>query len=120
MGRRVERSLATLGLLRGTLVPVVEREAPLLEAVLEIADSSMTYRRRYVTTLQAATVLDLLLVDETNPRSVGFQLARLIEHVDALPRIDLFGGHTSGGNILTAALARLRNANLQAETEQDA
>jgi uncharacterized alpha-E superfamily protein len=64
----------------------VGREAPLLEAVLEIADSAMTYRRRYMTTLQVAPVLDLLLADETNPRSVAFQLSRLDEHVAALPR----------------------------------
>ena len=121
MGRRVERSLATLGLLRGTLVPVVEREAPLLEAVLEIADSSMTYRRRYMTTLQAVPVLDLLLVDETNPALGGLPKAGgLTEHVEALPRIDLFGPHTAGGNLLVTALAQLRNANLQAETEPDA
>jgi uncharacterized alpha-E superfamily protein len=89
MGRRIERALLTLRTLRVTLVPVIHRQAPLLEAVLEIADSAMTYRRRYMTTLQVAPVLDLLLVDETNPRSVGFQLARLDEHVTALPHEDL-------------------------------
>ena len=41
-------------------------EGPLLEAVLEVAESSMTYRRRYLGSLQAAPVLDLLVADETN------------------------------------------------------
>ena len=86
MGRRIERALATVHLLRGALVHVPQREAPLLEAVLEIADSAMTYRRRYMTALQAAPVLDLLLADESNPRSAAFQLARLAEHIEALPR----------------------------------
>ena len=58
----------------------------MLEALLEIADSSMTYRYRYLTTLQLAPVLDLLLTDETNPRSVAFQLVALAEHVENLPR----------------------------------
>jgi uncharacterized alpha-E superfamily protein len=30
-------------------------------------------------------VLDLLLVDEANPRSIAFQLARLREHISELP-----------------------------------
>jgi uncharacterized alpha-E superfamily protein len=56
-----------------------------LEAILEIADSSITYRSRYLTSLQTDLVLDLLLADEANPRSIAFQLARLKEHVDHLP-----------------------------------
>ena len=58
----------------------------MLEALLEIAASSTTYRRRYLATLQAAPVVDLLLCDETNPRSALFQLEALAAHVDALPR----------------------------------
>ena len=45
----------------------------------------MTYRRRYSSRLQPHAVLDLLLSDETNPRSLIFQLAMLEEHVHALP-----------------------------------
>ena len=40
----------------------------LLEAVLEIADGAMTYRYRYMTSLQVAHPSDLLLTDETNPQ----------------------------------------------------
>ncbi len=54
--------------------------------MLEIADSSLTYRSRYLTSMQADLVLDLLLLDEGNPRSAAFQLARLREHVEELPR----------------------------------
>ena len=46
----------------------------------------MTYRRRYRATLQVAPVVDLLVADEGNPRSIVFQLAALAEHVAALPR----------------------------------
>ena len=31
-------------------------------------------------------MLDLLLVDDTNPRSVGFQLNAIASHLDALPK----------------------------------
>jgi uncharacterized alpha-E superfamily protein len=57
-----------------------------LQALLEIGDSSITYRSRYRTTLQVAPVLDLLLTDDTNPRAVVYQLVELAKHVEHLPR----------------------------------
>jgi uncharacterized alpha-E superfamily protein len=86
IGRRIERSLHTINLLQNTLVEPVDNEPPVLEAVLEVADSLMTYRSRYLANLQVGPVLDLLLTDGTNPRSVAFQLAALSEHVENLPR----------------------------------
>lgn len=86
MGRRLERSLHAIALLRSTLSAVVEDEPPLLEALLEIGDSSMTYRNRYLTSLQLPPVLDLLMTDDTNPRSIAFQLQALAQHVEHLPR----------------------------------
>jgi uncharacterized circularly permuted ATP-grasp superfamily protein/uncharacterized alpha-E superfamily protein len=85
MGRRLERAMSLVTLLRGALSQRCDREGPLLEAVLEIADSGMTYRRRYLATLQAAPVVDLLLTDDTNPRSVIFQLEALNKHIEMLP-----------------------------------
>ena len=86
MGRRLERGINMVSLLRSTLIVECKDEPPLLEALLEIADSSMTYRRRYLASLQLAPVLDLLLADDSNPRSLVFQLAALHAHVDNLPR----------------------------------
>jgi uncharacterized alpha-E superfamily protein len=86
IGRRLERAMHTVGLLASTLVRVEPFAEAILEAVLEIADSSMTYRSRYLIALQFAPVLDLLLSDNTNPRSVAFQLVALAEHVEHLPR----------------------------------
>jgi uncharacterized circularly permuted ATP-grasp superfamily protein/uncharacterized alpha-E superfamily protein len=87
MGRRLERAVTLLTLLRATTVHTSDRERPLLEAVLEIADSGMTYRRRYLAMLQTAPVVDLLLADETNPRSVVYQVRALVDHVRALPSL---------------------------------
>jgi uncharacterized circularly permuted ATP-grasp superfamily protein/uncharacterized alpha-E superfamily protein len=84
-GRRLERALHIVSLLASTLGPPCPHEGPLLEGLLEIADSSMTYRRRYLATLQAAPVVDLLMTDETNPRSVLFQLETLAGHLAVLP-----------------------------------
>ena len=75
MGRKLERSLHTIAPAerrRSSTRP--PQEGPVLDAVLEVADSWMTYRRRYLSSLQAAAVLDLLVLDETNPRSLASQL----------------------------------------------
>jgi uncharacterized alpha-E superfamily protein len=46
----------------------------------------MAYRSRYFTTLQPLAVLDVLMADETNPRSLHFQLAHLADLYERLPR----------------------------------
>ena len=87
MGRRLERAVQLLGLLRPVLAEAgADENAPVLEIVLEIADSAMTYRSRYYTSLALGPVLDLVLADESNPRSVAFQVAALRQHVRRLPR----------------------------------
>jgi uncharacterized alpha-E superfamily protein len=52
--------------------------------LLEVADSSITYRSRYFTVLQTAPVVDLLMNDEANPRSLAFQLKDLARHCAGL------------------------------------
>jgi uncharacterized alpha-E superfamily protein len=71
-------------LFRAIIVPLRLETWPSLEMLLEVADSSMTYRARYFTTLQAAPVLDLLMNDEANPRSLAFQVKDLTKHCRAL------------------------------------
>jgi uncharacterized alpha-E superfamily protein len=85
IGRRVERAAFVSQFLQDSLVEP-DADPVLLEAVLEIGDSSLTYRRRYLTHLETHAVADLLLADDTNPRSVAFQLALIDQHLAALPR----------------------------------
>ncbi len=84
MGRRIERSIQLINLFRVIVVPFSPNTWPMLEMLLDIADSSMTYRSRYFTALQPAPVLDLLLNDELNPRSLAFQIKDLSEHCRSL------------------------------------
>ncbi len=85
-GRRLERAVQVLEMLRyGLAQSVEENEADRLEALLEVSDSLITYRSRYMSSMQPELVVDLLLLDEANPRSVAFQLARLQEHIQRLP-----------------------------------
>ena len=86
MGRRLERAIYTARQLRELTAPLPEDSWPVLEYLLEVADSSMTYRSRYFTTLQPVAVLDVLMADEANPRSLYFQLAHLADLYRRLPR----------------------------------
>jgi uncharacterized circularly permuted ATP-grasp superfamily protein/uncharacterized alpha-E superfamily protein len=119
LGRKLERSLDTIGLVRHTLVTVTEHEGPLLEVLLEVADSSMTYRRRYHGGAQAAAVLDLLLADETNPRSLAFQMTALADDVERLPRAADLPGRSPEQRLMLSALSALRLADVAQLAQAD-
>jgi len=84
IGRRMERALQTAELLSSGLASAPSDLEPHLQVLLQIADSSITYRRRYPTVVQAESVLEVLMMDETNPRAVAFQLVTLLQQVDRL------------------------------------
>ena len=86
IGRRLERAIFAARQLREVTTPLAEQDWPLLECLLEVADSSMAYRTRYYTTLQPLALLDVLMSDEKNPRSLDFQLSHLLELYEKLPR----------------------------------
>lgn len=108
LGRRLERALHTIVLVRSALATTGDGDVEVLEAVLEAADSSMTYRARYLASLQLPTVLDLLLTDETNPRSLAFQLAEIADHVENLPRDQTQPHRGPEERIAMSALNRIR------------
>jgi uncharacterized circularly permuted ATP-grasp superfamily protein/uncharacterized alpha-E superfamily protein len=85
IGRRLERSLAITRLIRSALTASPSHVA-MLEPLLEVADSAMTYRRRYFAEAQLPPVLDLLLSDGTNPRALRFQLDTMAALLSQLPR----------------------------------
>jgi uncharacterized alpha-E superfamily protein len=108
IGRRLERAIYLTRQLREITTPLTEQDWSLLECLLEVADSTMTYRTRYYATLQPLAVLDVLLADETNPRSLDFQLSHLADLYQKLPRhlpVDL--------QAMRAALALLRSFDLR-------
>ena len=119
MGRRIERSLQTLRLFRRTLIGGTSDIVPLLEAVLEICDSSMTYRYRYRSTLQLAPVLDLMLIDDTNPRAVGYQLNALSEHVALLPKVAGHANRSTEQEIMLSLQAAVRLTDVEALCMED-
>jgi uncharacterized circularly permuted ATP-grasp superfamily protein/uncharacterized alpha-E superfamily protein len=86
IGRRLERAIYLTRQLREVARPLAEDDWSFLEMLLEVADSSVSYRTRYFTTLQPLAVLDLLMADEMNPRSLDFQLKHLADLYEKLPR----------------------------------
>ena len=86
-GRRIERSIQLLSLLEATVTRArgTATDSLILESVLTAAESIITYRFRYRSQAQLETLLDLLLLDAGNPRSLAYQLERLTADLDALP-----------------------------------
>ena len=85
LGRRVERAQNLLTLFKAAVHPPTRNDT-VLGPILEICDSAMSYRRRYHARAQLAPVLDMLIGDETNPRSLTWQLHQLTRHSSQLPR----------------------------------
>jgi uncharacterized alpha-E superfamily protein len=85
MGQRMERALNLCTFLRETLATTEAGHPSLLESVLEVADSTLTYRSRYNLLPNLMAVYDLILLDDTNPRSLLFQLEQLEKHLERLP-----------------------------------
>lgn len=108
MGHRIERALHLCTLLRCALAAPAPDNPSLLEALLEVADGSITYHTRYAVVPQIAAVYDLLLLDEANPRSLLFQLQSIQAHFSQLPREQAAALPSPGQRTLIDCLARLR------------
>ena len=117
LGREIECAIRTLRLVKSLLYTAPTDEMTnlrLLQAVLEIGDGLMTYHRRYGGRLQVVPVIDLLLSDESNPRSVAYQVAKLRKAAKHLPGNDQ--NETTFSPLdreLMRVLAELRLANIE-------
>lgn len=58
-----------------------------LGALLDLCDCQIAYRARYLVGPVRAAVLDLILLDPNNPRSLLFQVEELEAHLSALPML---------------------------------
>jgi uncharacterized circularly permuted ATP-grasp superfamily protein/uncharacterized alpha-E superfamily protein len=106
MGLRLERAVYICTLLDATLRSPEAENPSLLEAVLEVVDSSITFRSRYNLLPTVPAVFDLVLLDDKNPRSVLFQIKQLVKHFDKLPK-ERGDAASPGKTILENCLARL-------------
>ncbi len=136
LGRRIERGLHVLtGALGPFTLSPIDWDAA-MRLALELCDSTITYRTRYLGQLQPAPVLDLVILDDANPRGLVFQLRTIKGHLDYLARssgvrvaappdsleVDLqavvrqFGGDEQAWRHEGLALAMLRD--VASDTEQ--
>lgn len=83
LGRRIERAQAVTRAVR--VFGCAEATSDDLSTLLDIADSQISYRQRYLTGLAHDPVVDLVALDPSNPRAIAFQVDRICEHLRALP-----------------------------------
>jgi uncharacterized circularly permuted ATP-grasp superfamily protein/uncharacterized alpha-E superfamily protein len=86
VGRRLERLQGLCTTLKQTVNGPPEMD---LTWLLRLADSIITYRARYMARPEWLPVLDLLIRDDANPRSIAFQVHGLRDYAQRLA--DLFG-----------------------------
>ncbi len=88
VGRRIERALSGLKLLR---TAAGEDDPLLLDPLLETCDSVMTYRRRHFSRPRLDAVIELIFFDATNPRSVAYQIGIFDREIGSFPGDPDFG-----------------------------
>jgi len=115
LGRRIERAILTGRLVRCFALAGAPEGG--LELLLELADSQITYRQRYVMVAARAPVIDLVMLDPSNPRSAAFQLDRIEAHLSALPRRNATGRLSPVQQIAASIATRLRTVEAAAVDE---
>jgi uncharacterized circularly permuted ATP-grasp superfamily protein/uncharacterized alpha-E superfamily protein len=88
LGRRIERAQTTATSLAAALEEPPARIEAGLRLALDLCDSVLTYRARYLSVLQPAPALDLVLADPGNPRGLAFQAEAVARHLALLPGAD--------------------------------
>ncbi len=86
LGRRLERAQYVVTVALDPLLQSPIDWDAAMRLALELCDSTITYRTRYLGQLQPAPVLDLVVLDDSNPRSLMFQLRAIDSHLDYLGR----------------------------------
>jgi uncharacterized alpha-E superfamily protein len=114
LGRRIERLAGVCAMLD---VAIKDGRTHGLDWLLELADSTVTYRSRYLVGPEWMPVLDLLLRDEANPRSVAFQVKGLSEYI---AKLELTHGRFASDVLHPghAALRTLAPEDLHPESEE--
>ena len=109
LGRRIERAIQVCLQLKSFAAN--EAGADDLTTLLDLNDSQISYRARYLTGFALAPVRDLIALDPFNPRSLAFQVGRIEEHLEALPSLRDDGmpeGHQRVATDLAALVAMAR------------
>ena len=110
-GRRLERSQFLVRVIRELCTR--EPQAPgALTLLLDLCDSTLTHRSRYQSNPTLSTVLDLMLMDDSNPRGLIFQVESLQHHLATMPRREAERGLSDSARLLLATHSDLSLADL--------
>lgn len=110
-GRRIERTRYSVRVIRD-LCTGSPQEVGALALLLDLSDNTITHRARYQNHPTLTTVLDLLLVDNSNPRSVIFQIETLQSHLATMPLENDEGQLSESARLLLAAHSDLALADV--------
>lgn len=115
MGRRIERAIQTLALLRSTTTPVLDDTDAfiVLESVLLSVEALITFRRRYRTEMNTINALELVMLDESNPRSLLYQIKSLENHFSNLPQAQSHHRLSKEGRLILEAKTALQLSDLE-------
>jgi uncharacterized circularly permuted ATP-grasp superfamily protein/uncharacterized alpha-E superfamily protein len=86
LGRRLERATGMTRAVRA--FGLARARGDDLSTLLDLADSQISYRQRYLTGLARVPVVDLVALDPNNPRSLAYQIVRICEHLKDLPVLE--------------------------------
>jgi len=119
IGRHLERVLFTLDLFRLAFVSARTPGVALWEVVLTTTDNLTAYRRRYRSALHPTAIIDLLLFDEGNPRSIGYQLRRLHHQIGRLPQRESAPYRSAEERLILQAMSTLQLADVETLSDLD-
>jgi len=116
IGRRIERLIFLCNAIAQFLRLESTRAAGSIEWLLELTDSIITYRSRYMAQPELLPALDLIVFDGDNPHGVLFQLQNLVRYIARLARElgnsgdgdDDGGDKVANDHLLRPVLARLQ------------
>ena len=121
LGRRIEQTISLSEVLCALFEhaddPDAERDN--LDFILGFADSTITYRSRYRFAPELPLALDLVMIEEINPRSLAYQLARISEHIDAFPLAAEDAVRSPDQRLALDLLTRVRLADIEALSAPD-
>ncbi len=98
LGRMHERALGMTGIVTRLADP--QAPAGALDLCVELGDSVLTHRRRFSVSTTRATVIDLLVLDPMNPRSVRHQVDHMMAQVEQLPGAARHGEYSELGRAM--------------------
>ena len=113
LGRKIEQSLLVIAMLKTTMIKKYNEQVEynLQQSVLMSNEGLVNYRYKYRRPLQNLLVIDLLLFDPNNPRSLTYQVIRLKAYLKNLPKNKGMQSTTEYERLIFEADSHLKLAN---------